>query len=364
MPDLDIRDLTIEYSSGDALVRPVDSLDLSARSGELVVLLGPSGSGKTTILSCLAGILTPTSGTISLDGRDVTKLQGPDLTEHRRHTVGIVFQGFNLIPSLSAVENVEAGMRLGGVPRARARARATELLEQFDMAERAGHRPGQLSGGQQQRVAICRALAHDPPLVLADEPTANLDYIQAESVITAVRGLAAPGRLVVVATHDERLVPLADRVIELTANFRDLSRPPERVHLSPGQSLFEQGERGELVYAIESGTIDIVRIHGDRSEERLATLGGGEYFGELGPLFGLPRSASARASSDAVVVGYTVRDFRRLFGAEATGGPDVSVHATPSPKPAGAPRFADVVQASKQAASVAAAWWRGGRPRA
>ena len=184
MAELEVRDLTVEFASGGYLVRPLDGLSFEAEDGELVVVLGPSGCGKTTLLSCLAGLLTPTSGSIAFRGTDVAGLTGAALGEYRRSTVGVVFQAFNLIPSLSARGNVMAPLRLARVPRRDAGVRADELLDRVGLADRAGHRPGQMSGGQQQRVAIARALAHEPPLVVADEPTAHLDHIQVEGVLT------------------------------------------------------------------------------------------------------------------------------------------------------------------------------------
>ncbi|HUR74193.1 MAG TPA: ABC transporter ATP-binding protein, partial [Sporichthya sp.] len=178
MERLEIRDLTVEFPSGDYLVRPLDGFNAEMFSGELVLLLGPSGCGKTTLLSCLSGILTPTSGDVLLDGMSVTGLGPKELTEYRRRSVGLVFQGFKLVPSLSARENVEAPLRLAGVPAKQARARAEELLTRFGLAERMNHRPAMMSGGQQQRAAIARSLAHDPPVIIADEPTAALDYVQ------------------------------------------------------------------------------------------------------------------------------------------------------------------------------------------
>ena len=312
--DIDIRDLTIEYASGGYIVRPIHSLDLQVASGELVLLLGASGSGKTTLLSALAAILRPTAGTIWVGDTEVTGLQGAALTEYRRHRVGVVFQTFNLVPSLTARDNVQAPLWAARMPARQARARAEQLLDRFGLRERLDHRPGDLSGGQQQRVAIARALAHDPPLILADEPTAHLDYIQVEGVLRLLRELAEPGRIVVVATHDERLLPLADRVLHLSQPVPGGSRPPERLAYKSGQVIFEQGDRSDLVYTIEDGEIEIVRHRADGAEEILAVLGPGRYFGELGPLFGLQRSATARAVGSAVLTGYGARDFRDLVG--------------------------------------------------
>jgi len=323
MAELEVRDLTVEFASGGYMVRPLDKLSFDADDGELVVVLGPSGCGKTTLLSCLAGLLTPTSGSITFRGTDIAGLAGPALGEHRRSTVGVVFQAFNLIPSLSARGNVMAPMRLARVPRREAAARADELLAQVGLVDRADHRPGQMSGGQQQRVAIARALVHEPPLVVADEPTAHLDHIQVEGVLTLVRVLATMGRLVLVSTHDDRLTHIADRVIELVPHFSGADREPEEVRLAAGQVLFHQGERGDLVYAVEEGEIEIYRIRAHGAEEHLAVMGAGNYFGELGPMFNLPRSASARARTPSRVTACSLRAFRRRF----PGAIDVSASA-------------------------------------
>jgi putative ABC transport system ATP-binding protein len=311
--DLAVRELVIEYSSGGYPVRPIDNLDLDATAGQLVLLLGASGCGKTTLLSVLAAILKPTSGSVRIGDTEVTELKGAALTQYRRHTVGIVFQAFNLVPSLSALENVMVPLRADGMGRRDSKARANELLERVDLGHRLTHRPGGMSGGQQQRVAIARALAHNPPVILADEPTAHLDYIQVEGVLKLVRELADDGRLVLVATHDERLIPLADAVVNLTPRADTSPREPEVVRLESGQVLFKQAARGDLVYTVDEGAIEIVRTRDDGTEEKLAEIAPGNYFGELAPMFGLQRSATARAVGPTVVTGYGLRDFRDRF---------------------------------------------------
>jgi putative ABC transport system ATP-binding protein len=316
---LSVRDLTVEFSTGGYKIRPLDGFSFDGHDGQLVVLLGPSGCGKTTLLSCLAGLLKPTAGTIEFNGEDVTGLRGQPLSAYRRHTVGIVFQAFNLIPSLSARSNVMVPLRLSGVARGAARERATALLGQVGLAERATHRPGQLSGGQQQRAAIARALVHDPPLVIADEPTAHLDYIQVEGILRLLRDLAAPGRMVVVATHDERITQLADKVVELRPHLPDVQREPRHVSLDPDQYLFRQGDPSDLVYLIQSGQVEILREKADGTQERLTVIGEGSYFGELGPMMNLPRSASARALTATVLTGCSVQQFRALQKAADRG---------------------------------------------
>lgn len=315
MADLSIRDLTVEYSSGGYAVKPIDELHHEVRSGSLGLLLGPSGCGKSTLLSCLAGILTPTSGEIWLGDERISGLEGKELTDYRRWKVGIVFQAFNLVPSLTALENVMAPLRAAGVGGRESRSRANELLARVNLEERAKHHPGDMSGGQQQRVAIARALACDPPLLLADEPTAHLDYVQVESVLELLRELAEPGRIVVVATHDERMLPLADQVLEMAPKFADPAGDPERVELAAGETLFEQGSRGNRIYVVESGAIGIFRELAGGGEEQLAVIPTGGHFGEMGPLFSIPRSATARAVEPSVVVGYTVRQFGERTGA-------------------------------------------------
>ncbi len=319
--DLVVDDLVIEYASGDYVLRPVDHLSFTVPSGSLALLLGPSGCGKSTLLSCLAGILTPTSGSISVGGTVTSGLSGSALTAYRRSTVGIVFQAFNLVPSLTATENVEAPLRAAGIGRSAAGKRAADLLGQVSMTDRASHLPAKLSGGQQQRVAIARALAHDPPMVLADEPTAHLDYVQVEAVLRLIRSLAVPGRSVVVATHDERMLPLADVVIEMLPKFLEGADKPERTTLGGGEVLFEQGSLGGRIYVVDEGEIEIVRREEGGREVVVYVNRAGSHFGEMGPLFDLPRSATARAASKgAKVTGYTLRQFSDVVGLDTLGG--------------------------------------------
>ena len=327
MAELQVRDLTVEFESGGYTVRPLDRLCLDAEDGELVVVLGPSGCGKTTLLSCLAGLLTPTAGSITFRDTDVTSLAGGALGHYRRYTVGVVFQAFNLIASLTARGNVMAPLRLANVSRARAAARADELLAEVGLTERAGHRPGRMSGGQQQRVAIARALVHDPPLVVADEPTAHLDHIQVEGVLVLIRRLAAAGRLVLISTHDDRITHIADRVIELVPAFSGADRDPEEVRLASAEVLFEQGDRSDLVYVVEEGEIEIYRIRADGGEDFVALIGPGNYFGELGPLLNLPRSASARSRGACRLTSYPLRAFRQQFPVAATHPLDAALEA-------------------------------------
>jgi putative ABC transport system ATP-binding protein len=322
VPDLIVDDLVVEYRSGDYTLRPIDHLSLELRAGGLVLLLGPSGCGKTTLLSCLGGILSPTSGSIRFGEIDVDQLRGAELSRYRRDQVGFVFQAFNLVPSMTALENVMVPLRAARTSKDERRLRGEALMEQVQLSDRSHHRPGDLSGGQQQRVAIARALALDPPLILADEPTAHLDYIQVEEILKLVRSLASDGRIVVVSTHDERMIPLADVVVELVPRFLEEEREPEAVDLVAGEVLFAQGSLGQLVYVVDAGEIEILREHTSGEEEILTTLGPGAYFGETGPLFHLPRSATARAKTDARVIGHTARSFRSYVDRAASFASD------------------------------------------
>jgi putative ABC transport system ATP-binding protein len=200
------------YTRGPALVRALDEVTLEIEPGEFVALEGPSGSGKTTLLQILGALDRPSAGTVSFEGRDLASLRDRELAELRLRSFGFVFQQFNLIPTLSAVENVEAKLAPAGGTRQRAR----ELLDEVGLAARAEHLPAQLSGGEQQRVAIARALSVEPRVVLADEPTGNLDSGTGGEIIDLLAGLAAEhGSTVVVATHDASLAARAPRRVAM-----------------------------------------------------------------------------------------------------------------------------------------------------
>ncbi len=306
--------VTVEFIRGGQAVRPLDQFNLDAPAGSLTLLLGPSGCGKTTLLSCLAGILTPKSGRIAVHGTTVTELNGHELTDYRRSAVGIVFQAFNLVPSLDATENVMVPLRAAKVSRRDATARAVELLTRVGLADRLRNKPAQLSGGQQQRVGIARALALNPPLLLADEPTASLDHVQVETVLRILRGLTDEGRTVIVSTHDPRMLGLADHVIEMVPLQASTTRGPEDRHLEAGEVLFTEGSRGDRIYRIIEGEVELMSVSPDGSETLITVLEPGDEFGEMGAVFDLQRAATARARTPAHVVGYTVADFKAQFG--------------------------------------------------
>ncbi len=188
-------------------------IDVDIGRGEMVAIMGPSGSGKTTLLNCLSGLERVDAGTVVIDGADLTQLHDNDRTAYRARHMGFVFQAFNLLPVLSAAENVEIPLLLLGVPARDARGRAHEILATVGLAARAGHRPDQLSGGEQQRVAIARALVHTPAVVWADEPTGNLDSGAADVVVDLLVSLNAQGQTIVLVTHNPALAARAERIV-------------------------------------------------------------------------------------------------------------------------------------------------------
>ncbi|HEV2238072.1 MAG TPA: ABC transporter ATP-binding protein, partial [Ktedonobacterales bacterium] len=203
-------------ASGDEVVRAVDDVSFTLTNRQFVTITGPSGCGKTTLLYILGSLEQPTAGSLVIDGVEVTALRGREADQFRRKSVGFVFQTFHLIPNLSAVENVMLPMEVAGVARAERHDRALRLLNQVGLpANRYTHRPGKLSGGQQQRVAIARALANDPAVILADEPTGNLDSANSKRLVSLLRELAKQGRIVIMVTHDRGIARLADLRMDL-----------------------------------------------------------------------------------------------------------------------------------------------------
>jgi putative ABC transport system ATP-binding protein len=212
---LGARGLHRHYGKGEGLVRAVDGVDLDVAYGETVAVMGPSGCGKSTLLHLLGGLDRPSGGEVWLAGRRVDELGEKDLARMRRGDVGFVFQAFHLLDELTAVENVElAALLAGRSPRA-ARRRAADLLEQVGLADRADFLPSALSGGQRQRVAIARALSNEPLVVLADEPTGNLDSAATVDVLRLFDSLHEAGQTLVIVTHDERIAATADRLISM-----------------------------------------------------------------------------------------------------------------------------------------------------
>src|SRR6266550_1181083 len=223
------------YPMGESLIRAVDGISIQVPTGEFVALLGTSGSGKSSLLNLVAGLDRPTEGTVVVDQRNLAELSREDLAKHRLHTVGMVFQSFNLIPSMTVIENVELPLRFAEVDRGRRESLAREALERVGLSRRLQHRPSELSGGEQQRTALARALINQPKLLLADEPTGNLDSRTGTEIVNLIRECNQALRMtVVMVTHEralaeqyaQRLIFLADgRLVDDQSNGTGLAAP-------------------------------------------------------------------------------------------------------------------------------------------
>ena len=216
-PLIEVEELVKVYRTGDVELRALDGVSFSVAHGEFVAVMGPSGSGKSTTMNMLGCLDSPTQGRYLLDGRDVARLSGDELAKVRNEKLGFVFQGFNLLPRLSAVDNVALPLVYSGVPSRERSERAREALERVGLGARLGHRPNQMSGGQQQRVAIARALVGRAPLILADEPTGNLDTRTSEEIMDLLVEVNREGKTVVLVTHEPDIAAYARRVL----HFKD-----------------------------------------------------------------------------------------------------------------------------------------------
>ncbi len=319
-PAVRVDQLSVVYGRGSAQeVLAVDGFDLIVDWGEIAGIVGPSGSGKTTLLMALCGMVPPTTGAVVVGGVDVSALTGPDLEAYRRASIGVVFQGFNLLPGLTAIENVALPLIIGGARRGEARARALTVLEELGMGDRASHRPAELSGGQKQRVAVARGLVGDPDVLLADEPTANLDAESARAVIDLLESLRASGRAVVVSTHDERIRGVFDSVVPMGSSIlSDLASTDETRHsgdrgivpnsvelreglrreerFADGVPVYERGDVASHGFEVISGAVVVEDDSG-----RVGVVRSGGRFGEVEPRLGCARAATVRAEGECVV---------------------------------------------------------------
>jgi putative ABC transport system ATP-binding protein len=224
-PAVETRDLAKHYTMGQSVVRALDGVTIRVGPGEFVGLLGTSGSGKSTLLNLIAGLDHPTSGSLAVFGRNLGEMSRADLSLHRRTGIGMIFQSFNLIPTMTAIENVALPMMFAGVGRNVREGRARTILEQVGLGGRQAHRPKELSGGEQQRVSIARALANDPRILLADEPTGNLDSRTAQEILALLQALnTTTGRTMLLVTHD---ASLASRYVKRTITLSDGKVLPE-----------------------------------------------------------------------------------------------------------------------------------------
>ena len=217
MPDnfIETTDLRKTYTMGETEVHALNGIDVAIPRGSFSVIMGPSGSGKSTLLYLIGGLDWPTSGNILVDGQEIENMDENELADYRRNKLGFIFQSFNLISNMTAEANVSFPLRFSGVNKKERMARAEVLMERVGLKDRIGHKPTELSGGQQQRVAVARSLINDPPLILADEPTGNLDSTSGQAIMVMLDDLVKSGKTVLVATHDTRMLNYATHKIFL-----------------------------------------------------------------------------------------------------------------------------------------------------
>ncbi len=312
---IELRGVHKSYKTAVGDYPVLKGIDLSLNAGEFVSIIGKSGSGKTTLLNMITGIDRPTTGEVWVNDSALHKMSEGQMARWRGRNLGIVFQFFQLLPMLSVYENLLLAMDFAGkIPSGERKKRAMYLLELVGLEEHAHKLPAALSGGQQQRVAIARALANDPPVVIADEPTGNLDSKTAESVFELFHQLTQQGKTIIIVTHDSSLAKrthrtalIADGEISNEYVARALpaltseqlmraSRVAVHQRYEPGAMIFKQGSTGKDFYVIAKGKVEIVLQRANASDVVVAQLEPGQYFGEMQLLHGNGRSASARAS--------------------------------------------------------------------
>jgi ABC-type lipoprotein export system ATPase subunit len=317
---IELRQVVKTYQSEAGSFTALHGVDLQIGAGELVGVIGKSGSGKSTLINMVSAIDRPTSGEVLVGGTAVHQLNESEAAIWRGRNLGMVFQFFQLLPTLTLLQNVMLPMDfLHALPRRERRARALELLDRVGMADQAGKRPSAISGGQQQRTAIARALANDPPILMADEPTGNLDSKMADSVFQLFVELAAEGKTVVMVTHDNALAQRVDRAVivsdghivnqYISSALADLDLDQlssSAAKLTPltfpaGSVIVKEGDVADRFYIVLRGQVDVTLEHPTGHHILVATLGPGKYFGETAMLRGTKRTATVRASVDGDV---------------------------------------------------------------
>jgi ABC-type lipoprotein export system ATPase subunit len=317
---IELRQVVKTYQSEAGSFTALHGVDLQVGSGELVGIIGKSGSGKSTLINMLSAIDRPTSGEVLVGGTAVHQLNEGEAAIWRGRNLGIIFQFFQLLPTLTLLQNVMLPMDfLHALPRRERRERALALLDRVGMAEQAGKLPSAVSGGQQQRAAIARALANDPPLLIADEPTGNLDSKMADSIFELFIELAGEGKTVVMVTHDNTLAQRMDRVVIVADGHivnqyvasaladLDLDQLSSSVSkLTPltfpaGSVIIKEGDVADRFYIVLRGSVDVMLEHPTGHQILVNTLGPGQYFGEAAMLRGTRRTATVRASMDGDV---------------------------------------------------------------
>src|SRR4051812_723688 len=314
---IELDDVVKRYETPAGSVEALRGVSLQVGGGEFVAVIGKSGSGKSTLANMITGIDRPTTGRVLVAGTDVGALSEGDTAQWRGRTVGVVFQFFQLLPTLSLLDNVVLPMEFCkvGTPRER-RERAHELLTRVGLGARAGKQPAAVSGGEQQRAAIARALATDPPLLVADEPTGNLDTANAELVFDLFEELVAGGKTILMVTHDNDLAARASRTIVVADGSvvneyvrqalakLDLDRlglaaaRAQRVEVQPGAVIVREGDAADAFYIVTGGSVEVLLRHPSGQEIVVNRLSHGEYFGEIALLRGGTRTATVRAAPD------------------------------------------------------------------
>lgn len=312
---VDLRNVNKSYKTAVGDYPALKNINLQIHAGEFVSIIGKSGSGKSTLLNMITGIDHPTNGEVFINGTAVHKMGEDKMARWRGNNLGIVFQFFQLLPVISVIENIMLPMDFRRkYPVSERRDRAMKLLELVELAEHAHKLPTALSGGQQQRVAIARALANDPRLIIADEPTGNLDSKTAESIFALFNNLVAQGKTIIIVTHDSGLAKRTHRtaliadgeiVNEYVAKAMPslsndqlllATRQAKAQRYDPGAMILSEGTSGNLFYIVSKGTVDVMLERANAANVIAAQMGPGQYFGEMEFLHGQKRSASIRAA--------------------------------------------------------------------
>jgi len=311
---IELRNVVKKYKTAAGDFTALKGIDLDMKSGEFVSVIGKSGSGKSTLLNMITGIDHPSEGEVFVNGTAVHELNENRMARWRGKNLGIVFQFFQLLPTISVIENIMLPMDFCNTyPMRQREKRALELLELVELAEHAYKLPTALSGGQQQRVAIARALANDPPIIIADEPTGNLDSKTADSIFRLFNNLVAQGKTIIIVTHDSGLAKRAERTALIAdgeiineyvlkamptlshTQLLEVTRKAQIQQFGPGTMILQEGTTGDAFYIVSKGVVEIVLQRPDHSDVVAAQLAPGQYFGEMQLLHGPKRSASARA---------------------------------------------------------------------
>jgi ABC-type lipoprotein export system ATPase subunit len=326
-PMIDLHEVNKYYKTAVGDFQALNNVDLQINAGEFVSIIGKSGSGKTTLLNMITGIDIPSNGEVWVNNTAVHKLSENKMARWRGKNLGVVFQFFQLLPMISVVENIMLPMDFCRTYPMRERYdRAMQLLELVELADHAHKLPTALSGGQQQRVAIARALANDPPVVIADEPTGNLDSKTAESVFSLFNDLVAKGKTIIIVTHDSALAKRAHRTALIadgeivneyvakampaltTAQLLQLTRTAKTQHYEAGTMILSEGSNADTFYVVAKGTVEVILPRANQSDVVALQLGAGKYFGEIEFFHEKKHLASIRASEsgpvEVLAIGY------------------------------------------------------------